>query len=145
MATRKKMTSKKKGTKKKGTRGTGKAVKARNQEEQGIDNAEVIGAIIDHCSLIATKSSARKKINADISGSRNNLVARGLNRAALNVVEKCAKMEPQHAEGFARTLILGLKAIEQPLTPDLFDEPEKVEAKPEAVPDDQVPAAGAMH
>ena len=137
-------TTKKKASKKKGTRGAGKAVAPRSQEEQSMDNAEVREAISDHCSLIADKSAARAKINADITGSRNGLVARGLNRAALNVVEKCAKMEPQHAEGFARTLILGLKAIEQPLTPDLFDVPkEEPDAKP--VADDQVPAAAPMH
>jgi len=138
------MATSKKKTTKKGARGTGKTIAPRSQEEQGIDNAEVREAISDHCSLIATKGAARQKINADITGSRNGLVARGLNRAALNVVEKCAKMEPQHAEGFARTLILGLKAIEQPLTPDLFDEP-KPKAEPKPVADDQVPGASPMH
>lgn len=114
----------KKKTTKKGARGTGRTVEPRTEQEQTIDNEEVREAIADHCALLATKSSARKKINADISGSRNNLVARGLNRVALNVVEKCARMEPQHAEGFAMTLLLGLTAIGQPLQGDLFDEPQ---------------------
>jgi hypothetical protein len=120
------MASKKKVTKK-GARGAGKAVEPRTEKELAIDNEEVRGCIVDHCTLIASKGAARKKINADITASRNALVARGMNRAALTVVEKCAKMEPQHAEGFALTLLLGLKAIGQPLQGDMFNEPPQPE------------------
>lgn len=120
------MASKKKVTKKtaKGA-GTGTAVEPKTETELAVDNAEVRESIVDHCALIASKSAARSKINADITASRNGLVARGLNRAALNVVEKCAKMEPQHAEGFALTLLLGLKSIGQPLQRDMFEEPRE--------------------
>lgn len=143
----KKMTAKKKpNRKKKGARGAGKTVPRKGAAEQGMDNQQVRKAVVSHCTLIASKGAERKKINADITASRNALVARGLNRAALNVVEKCARMEPQHAEGFAMTLLLGLKAIDQPLTPDLFlgdpeADPPQVAAP---IPEDQVPAGG-MH
>lgn len=116
--------AKKKTTKKSAKAGTGTAVAPRTPSELAVDNEEVRECIVDHCALIASKGAARKKINADITASRNGLVARGLNRAALNVVEKCAKMEPQHAEGFALTLLLGLKSIGQPLQQDMFDEPQ---------------------
>jgi hypothetical protein len=115
----------KKKTTKKSAKGAGTTVEPRSSSEVAMDNDEIRECIVDHCSLIASKGAARKKINADITASRNGLVARGLNRAALNVVEKCAKMEPQHAEGFAMTLLIGLKSIGQPLQADMFDEPAR--------------------
>ena len=123
--------------------GAGKSVEPLSDKELAVDNAEVRESSSDHCSLLSSKAAARKKINADISASRNALVARGMNRAALNVVEKCANMEPQHAEGFALTLIIGLKAIGQPLQGDLFEEPvaEVKTASPKPLPEDQVPAS----
>ena len=126
-------------TKKKGKRGT--AVKKRTPEEQSLDNEEVRKQVMRHCTLLASKAAARKKINADITASRNDLVARGLNRHALTVVEKCAKMEPQHAEGFALTLYLGLKAIGKPLQGDLFASSEVVKPE-EAGPPNVTPIHG---
>ncbi len=129
-------TGKKKIVKKKGKRGT--RVAKRTPEEQSLDNEEVRTQVQRHCTLLASKAAARKKINADITASRNDLVARGLNRAALQVVEKCHKMEPQHADGFALTLALGMAAIGKPLQQDLFltkpDEAEKEKAPTNVVP-----------
>jgi hypothetical protein len=128
---------------KKGARGAGKAVEPKTETELAMDNDEVRESIVGHCSLIASKGAARKKINADITASRNGLVARGLNRAALNVVEKCAKMEPQHAEGFALTLLLGLKAIGQPLQGDMFNEPQPEQEAP--APAQEVSNVAPLH
>jgi len=121
---------------KRGQRGAGKAVEPAEPAEQSIDNAEVAKAIKQHVALVAAKAAARKKINGEISTSRTGLVDRGLNRQALAMVEKVAKMEDAHRQNFNLTLLLGLKAIAQPLQRELFDSiyPAPVEA-PEPNPE----------
>lgn len=106
---------------KRGQRGTGKAVEPQAPEAQAVDNAEVAKAIKSHVALVKAKGAQRKKINGEISTSRTGLVDRGLNRQALAMVEKVAKMEDAHRHNFNLTLLLGLKAIAQPLQRELFD------------------------
>lgn len=106
---------------KRGQRGKGKSTKPAEPTEQALDNAEVAKAIKQHVALVAAKAAARKKINGEISTSRTGLVDRGMNRQALAMVEKVAKMEDAHRHNFNLTLLLGLKAISQPLQRELFD------------------------
>ncbi len=122
---------------KRGARGAGKPVEAQEPEAQAIDNSEVAKAIKSHVALVAAKAAARKKINGEISTSRTGLVDRGLNRQALAMVEKVAKMEDSHRHNFNLTLLLGLKAIAQPLQRELFDSIHPVPVEAEAPPADE--------
>ncbi len=106
---------------KRGQRGKGKSTEPAAPAEQALDNAEVAKAIKVHVALVAAKGAARKVINGEISTSRTGLVDRGMNRQALAMVEKVAKMEDSHRHNFNLTLLLGLKAIAQPLQRELFD------------------------
>jgi len=112
-------------------KGKGTAIEPLSPEKQALDNAEVHDAIRDHCQLLASKVAERKVINTAISHSRTKLVDRGLNRKAMTIIEAVARMEDQHREGFAQTLILGLKSIGHPLQQDLFIEPEEEAPPPE--------------
>ncbi len=101
-------------------KGHGERVSPRTSALLAMDNSEVKKAIKQHIAFKNAKEAERKRINQEITASRNALVARGLNRKAITVAEAFAKMEDQHRDGFDVTFVIARKATGYPMQAELF-------------------------